>query len=85
MRKKQSLRYGCFISHKFQIVLKAVTIILFWLTLWQLLQISQVTNKLKTEPKQKDQTFIVIAFLFYASFATKRMKVDFYLDTHSAG
>ena len=44
---------------------------------------SQVTNKLNTEPnKQKDQTFIITAFLIYASFATKRMRVDFCLDAH---
>ena len=27
----------------------------------------------------------IIAFLIYASFATKRIKVDFSLDTHSPG
>ena len=42
-------------------------------------------------PKQKDQTFmlmdmsIIIAFLIYTSFITKRMKVDLCLDTHSTG
>ena len=44
-------------------------------TLVTITKSSQVTNKLNTEPKQKGQTFIILAFLIFASFATKRMKM----------
>ena len=87
-RNLESNRFLLFlwqVSYKFPIVLKTVIFIIFWLALWQLWQINQVTNKLNTELEQKDQTFIIIASLVYAFFASKRMKVDFCLDTNSAG
>ena len=36
------------------------------------------SRQLNTEPKEK-------AFLIYASFTIKKMRVDFCFDTHSAG
>ena len=46
---------------------------------------SQVTNKLNTEPKQKGQTFIILAFFNFCIFRNQENENDFRLDTHSKG
>ena len=82
-KKPESLRCGCSISHKFPVVLKTITIIDFWLTLWQLSQISQVTNKLNTELKQKYQKFIIIAFFNLCIFCNQENENQISVSIHT--